>query len=311
MGQRRRHSLEPVATAALTVTAPGQVVRSLIHGQSVQFFIANPRDTIQKVHATGQFYEPEELEIIRQWCPPGAVFLDIGSNVGNHAIYALKFLHAARVILCEPNPAAIDILLTNLGLNGLLDRCDLSKLGHGLSDRNEGGMVIEASRRNLGGGRIKEADDAAPGSITLRRGDELLADITPTFVKIDVEGMEMSVLSGLTELVERSRPIFFVEVDNVNRAAFLQWVQDNGYATRARFRRYRANENFLIVPQRPRSPPADDAPAPDAARTEAPPAEAPDPDSPNQAPAGSGPASPNPGPATTAKASGGTRAPKT
>lgn len=251
MGQGRRHRVDPVATEGLTVTPPGQIVRSVIHGQPVQFFIADPRDTIQKVHATGQFYEAEELEIIRQWCPPGAVFCDIGSNVGNHAIYALKYLHAARVILCEPNPLAIEILLTNLGLNGLLDRCDRSKLGYGLSDRNEDGLVIKARRRNLGGGRIQEAADAeaAPGSITLRRGDELLADITPDFVKIDVEGMEMSVLSGLSGLLERCRPVFFVEVDNANRAAFKTWAEDHGYALRARFRRCRANENLLVAPR--------------------------------------------------------------
>ncbi len=111
----------------------------------------------------------------------------------------------------------------------------------------------------------------------LRRGDDLLADITPDFIKIDVEGMEMSVLSGLSGTVARCRPTFFVEVDNVNRDAFLQWVETNSYAVRARFRRYRANENFLIVPRRtrsaeatPASEPADDM-ADDHADAPAPP----------------------------------------
>lgn len=261
MGQGGRRRLEPVAGETLTITAPGQVVRSVIHGQPVHFFISNPRDSIQKVHATGQFYEMEELEIIRKWCPPGAVFCDIGSNVGNHAIYALKFLHASRVILCEPNPIAIQILLTNLGLNGLLDRCDTSRLGYGVSDRNEGGMVIKAEPRNLGGGKIQksEEEETGEGGITLRRGDELLADVTPDFVKIDVEGMEMSVLEGLAGMLARCRPVFFVEVENANREAFEKWMQENGYATRARFRRYRANENFLIVPQRRREAPSAEA----------------------------------------------------
>ena len=252
MKHSRNRVVAPVASEALTVTALGQVVRSMIHGQPIQFFVANPRDSIQRVHATGQFYETEELDIIRRWCPPGATFCDIGSNVGNHSLYALKFMHAARVILFEPNPDAIAILLTNLGLNGVLDRCDTTKLGYGLSDRNEGGKTIQASARNLGGGRIMDAD-GSEGSITLRRGDDLLADITPDFIKIDVEGMEMSVLSGLSGTVARCRPTFFVEVDNVNRDAFLQWVETNSYAVRARFRRYRANENFLIVPRRTRS----------------------------------------------------------
>lgn len=244
--------MAPVVSETLTVTGPGQVVRTLIHGQPVFFLVANPRDTIQKFHASGSFYETEELDIIRRWCPPGAVFCDIGSNVGNHALYALKFLHVSRVILFEPNPEAIAILLANMGLNGLLDCCDTSRLGFGLSDRDESGKTILADARNLGGGRITDAAQDAAGSISLRRGDDLLADVTPDFVKIDVEGMEMSVLAGLSDVVARARPTFFIEVDNKNRDAFLHWVTDNNYAVRARFRRYRTNENFLIVPRRPR-----------------------------------------------------------
>ncbi len=254
--------IEPHASENLTITGAGQVVRSVIHGQPVQFFIANPRDLIQRVHATGQFYEAEELDIIRRWCPPGATFCDIGSNVGNHAIYALKFLHAARVILFEPNPDAVAILLTNLGLNGLLPRCDTTHLGLGLSDHNAEGKAIAVKSRNLGGGVIIDGPDTTEGGISLRRGDDLLAKEAPNFLKIDVEGMEMAVLAGLAGLIARCRPVLFIEVDNQNRDAFLQWVADNNYATRATFRRYRANENFLLIPRRIRKPAAEAAATP-------------------------------------------------
>ena len=242
-------TIDSLATPALTITAPGQVVRSVIHGQPIQFFISNPRDAIQKHHARGTFYEVEELEIIRQWCPPGAVFCDIGANIGNHALYALTFLNPAKVVLFEPNPEVIRILLTNLGLNGVLDRCDISNLGIGLSDVPAENRAISAPRRNLGGGRIVESDQAE-GGIPLRRGDDILHDLAPSFLKIDVEGMEMAVLAGLADTIARHRPTIFVEVDQVNRAAFLDWVTAQDYAVKARYRRYRANENFLIVPRR-------------------------------------------------------------
>lgn len=267
--------IAPVASDSLTISPAGQVVRSVIHGQPVQFFIANPRDTIQRVHATGQFYEPEELDIIRRWCPPGATFCDIGSNVGNHAIYALKFLHAARVILFEPNPDAIAILLTNLGLNGLLPRCETAHLGLGLSDHTAEGKSMAVNDRNLGGGHIVDAAEPAGGGIALRRGDDLLANESPDFLKIDVEGMEMAVLSGLSGLIARCRPTIFVEVDNRNRDAFLQWVSDNHYAARTTFRRYRANENFLLIPRRIRTaaPTPEEAPAQEIAADELDPGE--------------------------------------
>ncbi len=240
----------PIPTDRLTITPTGNVVRSVIHGQPIHFFIANPRDAIQRVHATGQFYEAEELEIIRRWCPPGSTFCDIGANVGNHAIFALKFLHAARVILFEPNPVATSILLTNLGLNGLLPRCEANYLGIGLSDHTADGKAMATKRFNLGAGLIIDGDASRVGSIALRRGDDLLAKETPNFLKIDVEGMEMAVLGGLSDLIARCRPIIFIEVDNTNRTAFDQWVAQNHYASKATFRRYKANENFLSYPAR-------------------------------------------------------------
>lgn len=250
MRDRSKFVVKPVATSSLTVTPVGQVVSSLIQGERVQFLIVNSRDVIQKVHARGEFYEPDELAIIRNYCPYGAVFCDIGSNVGNHAIFALKFLHAAQVIVFEPNPIAISILLANLGLNGLLDRCDTRHLGIGLSDRSEGGKSIHARSRNLGAATISDTEEPGTGSISLRRGDEVLASVSPDFIKIDVEGMEMAVLNGLSDLLNRCKPTLFVEVDNVNRAEFLKWIDENNYEVRDSFRRYRANENFLIVPCR-------------------------------------------------------------
>jgi Met-10+ like-protein len=53
----------------------------------------------------GVFYEREELEIIATHFK-GGTFVDIGANVGNHSIFAAKFLGASKVIAFEPNPTA-------------------------------------------------------------------------------------------------------------------------------------------------------------------------------------------------------------
>jgi len=51
--------------------------------------------------------------------------------------------------------------------------------------------------RNLGGGRVVPGE----GDIKLDRADRLLAGQRFDFVKIDVEGMEMDVLSGMSGLL--------------------------------------------------------------------------------------------------------------
>jgi len=220
-------------------------VRNVIGGVPVLFTVNNPRDTIQAQHAEGRFYEEEELEIIRGHVPKGAVFVDIGANIGNHSLFALKFLDVARVIPFEPNPDAIALLMSNLTLNGEAGRCDLRHLGQGLSDRAAEGlaMAVDQPRDNLGGGRMVEG-----GGLRVVRGDDVLADAAVDFIKIDVEGMEVAVLRGLEATVARCRPVLFVEVDEVNRKDFLDWVAAQSYEISATYRRYKPNENFLITP---------------------------------------------------------------
>jgi FkbM family methyltransferase len=244
-GEAQAHSGGP-KPAKLCTSLPGVTVRSVIWGEPIFFNITKPRDSIQKHHRMGRFYEEEELEIIRSACPPGAVFADIGANIGNHSLFVAKYLRPAKLICFEPNPAAIQHLLANLGLNGVLDLCDLSHLGCGLSDVAAEGLHIDAPERNLGGGRMVEGD----GDLRVARGDDLLLGSAPTFLKIDVEGMEMRVLRGLSETIAKFKPTIFIEVDNENRDEFLRWVDDTGYSVRARYRRYRANENFLLVASR-------------------------------------------------------------
>ena len=132
-----KHAAAPVATADLVVSPAGQVVRAVIDGKPVFFTLTNTKDVIQKEHLAGRFYETEELEIIRAHCPKNAVFVDIGANIGNHALYALKFLHPAKVILFEPNPEVIRILLTNL-------------VDNALKYTPEGGTVDVSVRREAG-----------------------------------------------------------------------------------------------------------------------------------------------------------------
>ncbi len=238
------------AEQALPPMTAGPVVRTQLWGQPIFFTITNPRDHIQAEHRAGRFYEMEELDIIRAWFRPGSVFCDIGANIGNHSVFVLRLLHAARAILIEPNPAAIAVLQSNLAVNDVADRCDFSLLGIGLSDQAKDGMTVVAPRGNLGGGRMVEG-----GDLKILRGDDAMADKQIDFLKIDVEGMEMQVLGGLTETLKRCRPRIFIEVDRQNYGVFKEWLGTSGYGVRDRFRRYRANTNFMLVhPEEPLPP---------------------------------------------------------
>jgi FkbM family methyltransferase len=229
----------------LFISPLGHVVRTTVLREPVLFTVNNPKDEIQKHHLQGAFYEPEELAMIARHFPLGGSFLDIGANIGNHTLYVAKFLRASRVVCIEPNPPAIAVLESNVWLNGLTRIVDGSHLGIGLSDSAQASVAIKYSSRNLGGGRVVPGD----GGIRLERADSLLAGQRFDFIKIDVEGMEIAVLSGMSGLLATHRPKMFIEVDNANAAAFQTWLAEAGYQVLEEYKRYRTNTNYLIAPK--------------------------------------------------------------
>lgn len=234
--QKRLRLGRPVESVRL------QLVHARVLDEPVIFCVNMKNDPVQRNHRRGQFYEMSELQRLRTIFPEGGVFADIGANAGNHTLFAAKYLRASKVIPFEPNPRAFELLVQNVLVNGLADVVDLSRLGIGVSDQQAGGFAMQDRERNLGGAKMLEGK----GDLEVHRGDALLADVTPDFIKVDVEGMEMKVLSGLSGVLERCRPVMMVEVDNEIEAQFTDWVTAQGYAVLSTHQRYRLNKNHLI-----------------------------------------------------------------
>jgi FkbM family methyltransferase len=221
----------------------GTVVTTSIKDLEVRFFVENPHDEIQGVHYRGAFYEQGVLEAFPRYFRPGGTFLDVGANVGNHTVFAEKFLLAGEVIPIEPNAGAIALLRTNVALNGLR-RVNLQHLGLALSDR-AATHDIAVTPNNLGRAILSPSGG---GSISSIAGDDLFAERPIDFIKMDVEGMEMAALRGLARTIARNRPPIFVEVDVENRSAFQAWLNESRYQITGHTMQRPKNQNFVIEP---------------------------------------------------------------
>lgn len=234
---RRLNEGRPVQSVLLNM------IHTRILGQPVTFCVNMENDPIQRNHRHGRFYEINELKILLGILPKGNVFVDIGANVGNHALFAALILKSSKVIPFEPNPAAIYLLIENVVVNRLMDTIDLSNLGIGLSDKYSSGYAVENRARNIGATKML----AGQGNLEVYRGDDRLKDVTPDMIKIDVEGMEMAVLDGLSGVFERCKPLLLVEVDNSNEEAFLEWAKTTGYRVVDTYQRYKLNKNHILA----------------------------------------------------------------
>lgn len=234
----------PVQGQRITAT-DGSIVRFDVDGQEFRFFVMDPNDSIQAHHNVGQIYELDELALISKHVKPGSRILDVGANIGNHAIWFEKALHAAEVVVLEPQPAVVALLKINCLLNDAR-RIDQSYLGVALGKEAGRGRIEIEDAYNVAGGRMVGDEN---GPLRIETGDSLLGDRNFDFVKIDVEGAELDVLIGLTSLLARCKPTVFVEVWDHGRDAFVRYLDQIGYACVDEFRRYPICSNLLLKPK--------------------------------------------------------------
>jgi FkbM family methyltransferase len=166
------------------------------------------------------FWEVDQLEYVAMVGPTGGIFLDVGANIGNHAVFFGTFC-AEHVVAFEPHPRLHDILRRNLDANGLRDKSTV--VPSAISDSPGTGAIAlrQEHAGNVGASHVVPTGTVADGGdvVTLRRLDDVLDELMPslprlpiTFLKIDVEGMEMGVLRSAAKLLDAHRPQILVEL---------------------------------------------------------------------------------------------------
>lgn len=166
--------------------------------------------------------------IYARFLKPGDLAFDVGSHVGDRAGSFLRL--GARVIAVEPQPALGTVLKLMYGRN---PKFELVRAAVG---SREGEIELKLNTRNptvatASDDFIKSAD-AAPGWEGQKWDDRIKVPMTtldalirrygkPAFVKIDVEGFEDEVLSGLS----RPLPALSIEFTTIQRNVALQAIK--------------------------------------------------------------------------------------
>lgn len=181
-----------------------------------------PRDWIGRAIVVDGLHERELLEALGsnlfsqsdQW--RDAVALDIGANIGNHALYFAQYF--GTVLAFEPNPLTLNLLRANLMANSA---ANVRVMEVGLGAENAM-LPFELPEGNLGEAKIvTRASSSAKQELPIRVGDEVLAAELPegsrvVFIKIDVEGHELYALKGLAGTLSRHRPVVAFESNHAS-----------------------------------------------------------------------------------------------
>lgn len=202
-------------------------VHEFLHGtRSIRMCLPNPEDAIQRrLIASGRLYELEMLEHASHLLVPGDVVLDVGANIGTHTVF-FAAVCGARVTAFEPNPKAVAALRENVRLNGVDDLATVVPAGLGACAAQAD--LVEPDPDNLGRCRL-EAN--ASGACAIHAYDDLGSDLPVKLVKVDVEGMELDVLRGMSRMLGLHQPALYIEVqDEVTLGAVRAHLASLGYA---------------------------------------------------------------------------------
>lgn len=153
-----------------------------------------------------------------------AVIFDVGANIGTTTLFFAQKNPRATIYAFEPHPDTFIRLKENIALN---DFSNTLLINEGLGEKMEYLNLYEVNSSNPGMNRIKRKDndhDYPFKTVYINTIDQFVKvnKIEKIdFIKIDVEGFELSVLKGAEETLKASKPIIFLELDDNN-------LQENG-----------------------------------------------------------------------------------
>lgn len=209
-----------------------------------------------------------ELKSLRRFVASGSVVLDIGANIGTHAIYFSQCVGTkGRVLAFEPQTVAVALLHMNVVLNGRRN----VRVFHAACGATPGRVVLKEppvnAKRNVGRFALRDHVVSAEGLKSID-GELSSVDVLTIdglelgrcdFIKIDVEGMELSVLEGGILTIQKHRPVLWVENNDSDTSHdligflldigyVLYWHLDSRYNTQ---NYYGCTENIFLNAKKP------------------------------------------------------------
>lgn len=182
-------------------------------------------------------YEPDVTALLEDLLAPGMTFVDIGANVGYHALLGARLVGpAGRVVAVEPFSENCRAILMSIAESGI---GNVTLLPVALDD-HQGWSHMSTHIGSNASIVSDQVDQIARGYGTIVptfRLDQLVTGPIDV-IKIDVEGAETRAVRGASALISTWRPKVITEVseemlERVSASsvrAYIEWFTTKGYS---------------------------------------------------------------------------------
>jgi len=173
------------------------------------------------------YFMSDVAESIREKHPNTKItFVDIGANTGQHSLYMSQFTES--VVAFEPFPLVSQKFKKQISLNKITN---IQLYECGLSDKDESLTFYAPTGSNQGTGSF-DKNTATKGNkgtskLKLYNGDDFVKKEQTkqiSLIKIDVEGFEKRVLTGLKATLAENRPLIICEVSYGEQYSFISSI---------------------------------------------------------------------------------------
>ena len=209
---------------------PPQVATVPCRGRDYRFYIPDAMtDKMQVVPLMGLYHELALLEKFAALVDPNGTICDLGANFGSHTLFFAAVMQARHVHAFEPQAHLVEVMHRTLELNGVSN----VTLHHAAAGAKRGEAHLKkenAENSGMATFRPGEGKDA----VAMLPLDDVVGTERVTGVKIDVEGMQMPALRGMSRTLRRCRPVLWLELrpakGEVEKPT--EWLARRGYRGR-------------------------------------------------------------------------------
>lgn len=219
--RKRMSAIRPLYTYLMRIGEP------VIQAQTIAGPLNWKVDNLMSQEFVLGTYEPYMQRAFSRYIEDSFIVYDVGAHAGYHSLVcSLLTGPLGRVIAFEPNPDNRESIERQLEANPALP---VTLLPYALGDR-------------CGTGKLNTSLGGAQGFISAERGlsvdvrtiDYLITNERipkPDLIKLDVEGLELEVLSGAVETIKKYRPIILCDRnDDTTRSKLTLALASNNYS---------------------------------------------------------------------------------
>lgn len=163
----------------------------------------------------GEMWEMELSKYLLKYIKPDTTFIDIGANIGTHAVYCAKNAKC-HIEAFEPYELHMNLLKKNIQLNNI-ENVKVHDVGL-TSEEKKKEIFYEhrdlsdvSIKRNFGGyGLVNNSSDGSKITKMATLDDYNFENVS--VIKCDVEGHEICVLEGAVNTIKRNKPVLIIEI---------------------------------------------------------------------------------------------------